>query len=77
MKRFFTLIVALTVLAVANGKPVEVSIARRVAAQVLQKAVADATPVEFSWCYLFNAVDGRGFVLVSASDCVLVVVLHI
>lgn len=70
MKRFFTLIVALTVLAVANGKPVEVSIARRVAAQVLQKAVADATPVEFSQCYLFNAVDGRGFVLVSASDCV-------
>lgn len=70
MKRYLVLSIALMALVVASGKPVDVATARRVAARVLMKSVVDATPVDFTQCYLFNAADGRGFVLVSASDCV-------
>lgn len=42
----------------------------RVAQNLLQKTVVDATPKAFTECYLFVGADGIGFVLLSADDCV-------
>lgn len=53
-----------------SAKPVDVITAKRAAEKVLHKEVVDATPKEFTECYLFTAVDGEGFVLLSADDCV-------
>jgi len=61
----------LLLLAVATGaKPVDTSVAQRVAENLLHKTVIDATPADFSQCYLFTGADGKGFVLVAADDCV-------
>lgn len=54
----------------AEAKPVEPSIAMRIAQNLLHKSVVDATPDVFSECYLFVGADGEGFVLLSADDCV-------
>lgn len=53
-----------------EAKPVDKAIAARAAANVLHKAVVNATPENFTECYLFIAADGAGFVLLSADDCV-------
>ena len=71
MKRtFLAIVIALCCSAVAEAKPVDKAVAARIAANVLHKEVVDATPKQFTECYLFVATDGVGFVLLSADDCV-------
>ena len=53
-----------------QAKPVDKATAAQMAARVLNKAVADATPTQFTECYLFTGADGKGFVLMAADDCV-------
>ena len=54
----------------ASAKPVDPDIAMRVAQNLLGRPVVDATPADFSQCFLFTGADGKGFVLVAADDCV-------
>lgn len=70
MKRLIALAIAVLAVTLADAKPVERATAQRIASHILQKNLVDATPGSFTQCYLFTATDGKGFVLVSASDCV-------
>lgn len=72
MKRFFCLLLVLTVLShtAVEGKPVEKRRAAHIAAKVLGKAVVEATPRCFPECHLFVGDDGVGFVLLAADDLV-------
>lgn len=71
MKRFFffTLLFLITI-GSAVAKPIDPEAARQKAQRLLGKAVVDATPADFTECYLFVGTDGTGFVLVAADDCV-------
>lgn len=69
-KRILSFAVLLLVSGVILANPVDPSVAMRVATNVLQKPVVDATPKTFTECYLFLGADGQGFVLLSADDCV-------
>lgn len=53
-----------------EANPVDISTAASIAAKILNRAVVDATPQRFTECYLFVGADGKGFVLVSADNCV-------
>ena len=71
MKKIFLSIIAVLVIAAeVQAKPVGRDVAARLAGNVLQKQVVDATPAAFTECYLFVGADGKGFALVSADDCV-------
>lgn len=70
MKKFFFLTLLMLTIGTAGAKPVDPAVARRVAENLLRKTVVDATPADFSQCYLFIGADSNGFVLVSADDCV-------
>lgn len=70
MKRLLPLISFLIIGGMAFAKPVDKSVAARIASNMLQKSVVDATPAQFAECYLFVGADGEGFVLLSADDCV-------
>lgn len=70
MKKFTVILFTMLLTVAAVAHPVGKETAARVAANVLQKAVVDVTPKTFTECYLFVAADGRGFVLLSADDCV-------
>ncbi len=69
-KTLLALILTLCVAAMVQAKPVSRDAAARVAAQALRKPVVDATPKQFTECYLFVGTDGKGFVLLAADDCV-------
>lgn len=68
MKKIVTLVALLATVALATAKPVSLETARRAAENVLGRAVVDATPKDYTECYLFAGADGRGFVLLSADD---------
>lgn len=51
-----------------SARPVEPTVARLVARNVLGREVVDITPKDFTELYLFVGSDGRGFVLLSADD---------
>lgn len=70
MKKSFLLVLLLLIVATVGAKPVDYLVAQRVAGNFLLKPVIDATPADFSQCYLFTGADGTGFVLVAADDCV-------
>ncbi len=71
MKRYFlSILLLLCFPAVMQAKPVDKAVAGQVASQVLKKQVVNATPADFTECYLFIGADGKGFALVSADDCV-------
>lgn len=70
MKKNFFLALLILLISTAGAKPVDPSVAHRIAENLLHKSVVDATPADFSQCYLFIGSDGMGFVLVSADDCV-------
>ena len=70
MKKTFLFTLFLLIVCIAGAKPVDISVAKRVAENLLHKTVVDATPADFSQCYLFIGADSNGFVLVSADDCV-------
>ena len=69
-KRLFVYLLAFAFIGGVAAKPVGKGTAAQIASKVLQKAVSDATPDSFAECYLFVATDGKGFVLLSADDCV-------
>lgn len=67
------ILIALTALLLAlpaGAKPVDPAVARHAAAVLLRKPVVDATPADFTDCYLFAGADGQGFALIAADDCV-------
>lgn len=66
----FTLFAVVSLAARVSANPVDKSALANIAAKVLNKAVVDVTPQHFTECYLFVGADGKGFVLVSADDCV-------
>ncbi len=73
MKRSILFLLLAAFLLPATGvsaKPVDPTVARSVAENMLHKSVVDATPSHFTQCYLFTATDGKGFVLISGDDCV-------
>lgn len=70
MKRVLALVLLLLMVSGAFAKPVDKSIAMRAAERLMQKPVLDITPQSFTECYLFAGVDGKGFVLLAADDCV-------
>ena len=70
MKKNFFLTLLILAFGTASAKPVDLSVAQRIAENLLHKSVVDATPADFSQCYLFIGADSNGFVLVSADDCV-------
>lgn len=74
MKQNFILFILISILSLSSvsvsANPVDKSTLAHIAAKVLNKAVVDATPQRFTECYLFVGADGKGFVLVSADDCV-------
>lgn len=69
-KKALIITLFLLVAGAIGAKPVDPSVAQRVAENLLHKLVVDVTPVDFSQCYLFTGADGKGFVLVAADDCV-------
>ncbi len=70
MKKVFAITLLLLAVGIAGAKPVNHLEAQHVAENLLHKVVVDATPANFSQCYLFAGADGKGFVLVAADDCV-------
>ena len=74
MKKKFTLFILVAIMSLFAARmaanPVDKSTAASIAAKVLNRAVVDATPQQFSEYYLFVGTDGKGFVLISADDCV-------
>ena len=70
LKKLILTALLLLVAGVTGAKPVDPSVARRVAENLLHKSVINATPADFSQCYLFAGADGKGFVLVASDDCV-------
>ena len=70
MKKNLLFTFLLFVVGITNAKPVDPVVALRIAENLLNKSVVDATPADFSQCYLFIGADSNGFVLVSADDCV-------
>lgn len=69
-KIFLVFVLMLGVASVTHAKPVDKAVAARVANDVLKKQVVDATPNAFTECYLFVGVDGKGFAIIAADDCV-------
>ena len=70
MKRQFAFVALMLATAVAIAKPVDPATARQAAERFLGRAVVNVTPKDITECYIFNAVDGHGFVLLAADDCV-------
>ena len=70
MKRQFAFVALMLAAAVAMAKPVDPATARQAAERFLGRAVVNVTPKDITECYIFNAVDGHGFVLLAADDCV-------
>ena len=70
VKKLLLTSILLLVVGVLCAKPVDSSVARLIAENVLHRPVTDATPADFSQCYLFVGTDGVGFAIVSADDCV-------
>lgn len=74
MKKAITFIAAI-LLAIClttkvEAKPVDKATAASLATRVLNKAVVDATPSQFTGLHLFFGADGKGFALIAADDCV-------
>lgn len=69
-KKLLLTFLALSVAGLATAKPIDPAAAARIATDILQKKVVNATPESFTECYLFVGVDGYGFALVAADDCV-------
>ena len=69
-KIFLVFVLMLGVASVTHAKPVDKAVAARVANDILKKQVVDATPNAFTECYLFVGVDGKGFAIIAADDCV-------
>ena len=67
-KILLLLLVLLTIPAIA--KTVDKKTAASTASELLRKQVVDATPADFTECYLFVGIDGTGFALIAADDCV-------
>ncbi|MGX8712404.1 MAG: C10 family peptidase [bacterium] len=67
---YFLFLLLISHFSLSHAKPVDLSTAQRAAENLLQKTVVDATPVQFTECYLFLGVDGQGFALLAADDCV-------
>ena len=68
IKLLAAIVLAVGLSARMEAKPVDKAIATHLAAQVLNKAVVDATPSRFTGCHLFTGADGKGFVLLAADD---------
>ena len=70
MKKNLLLAIFLLSVGTAVAKPVDSKAAQLDAERLLGKAVVNATPANFTECYLFIGSDGRGFALMAADDCV-------
>ena len=70
MKKVIPTLVFLLAVVTAYANPVDKAAAAKVAGNLLQKQVVDATPDSFTECYLFVGTDGTGFALIAADDCV-------
>lgn len=70
MRKTLVLLLPLLMATVAVANPVGKAEAAKKASSLLHKQVVDATPASFYECYLFVGVDGSGFALIAADDCV-------
>ncbi len=73
MYMYKKILISLLTLALAfpvAANPVDRQAAAKAAAGLLHKQVVDATPADFTECYLFVGADGHGFALLAADDCV-------
>lgn len=73
MYMYKKILISLLTLALAfpvAANPVDRQAAAKAAADLLHKQVVDATPADFTECYLFVGADGHGFALLAADDCV-------
>lgn len=71
MKRHILLLVIALIMGLAvrvEAKSVDKSTTANLATRVLNKAVVDATPEQFTGCRLYVGADGKGFVLLAADD---------
>lgn len=71
MKRHILLLVIALIMGLTmrvEAKSVDKSTTANLAARVLNKAVVDATPEQFTGCRLYVGADGKGFVLLAADD---------
>ncbi len=64
------IVLAVCLTAKVEAKPVDKAAATSLATRLLNKAVVDATPSQFTGCLLFTDADGKGFALIAADDCV-------
>ena len=70
MKHLATISTFLFLAFAAAAAPADSSLLARLATRILGRPVVDATPPAFADMRLFHGADGRGFVLLSADDCV-------
>ena len=71
MKRLTPTLAALLLAVSLQAKPVDPALLLHAASRVLQRTdLVEATPDGYTLCRLFAGADGRGFVLLSADDCV-------
>lgn len=71
MKHHILLIVIALIMGIAmrvEAKPVDKISSANLATRILNKAVLDVTPEQFTGCYLYVGADGKGFVLLAADD---------
>ena len=71
MKRHILLLVIALIMGLAvrvEAKSVDKTTTANLATRVLNKAVVDATPEQFTGCRLYVGADGKGFVLLAADD---------
>ena len=69
-RTFFATLLFLFLAVPAFARPVDKKQAARTASELLRKQVVDATPADFTQCYLFVGADGTGFALLAADDLV-------
>lgn len=71
MKHHFLFLVIALIMGLAirvEAKPVDKTTTANLATRILNKAVVDATPEQFTGCHLYVGADGKGFVLLAADD---------
>ncbi len=75
MKRVFLVLVALLIVGLAYSNPVDVKLAQKIAKTFLESKSSESVELidiskasGFSKFYIFNRINGKGFVIVSADD---------